>query len=146
MARPFESWVRQEGDCLVWTGYRDRAGYGRVGGNPVPALAHRYAWERIHGPIPHGLFVLHHCDNRPCVRPDHLFLGTAADNAHDRDAKQRLARGSRHGNAVLTEEAVLEIRRIRRTQGLSHRALAERFGVARPTITDVLSGRGWGWL
>ena len=78
--------------CWTWTGYCNAAGYGHVRwGEDRRVFAHRVAWEAVHGPIPDGLVVCHHCDNPPCVRPDHLFLGTVRDNAQDMIAKGRSA-------------------------------------------------------
>ena len=80
-AEAFEARTRQDGDCLVWTGRRDDAGYGeiRVGGRM--AYVHRYAWERANGPIPDGLYVDHRCWNVACARLDHLRLATGTENA-----------------------------------------------------------------
>lgn len=79
-----------DGDCIVWQGRIESGGYGRVGRR---GLAHRQAWERANGPIPDGLLVLHHCDNPPCVNPEHLFLGTHQDNSDDAKAKGRVFNG-----------------------------------------------------
>lgn len=84
--------VDRSGDCWTWQGSRDRKGYGRVSVNQRPVLAHRFSWTLSHGPIPDGLCVLHKCDNPPCVNPEHLFLGTIADNNRDMVAKGRHAR------------------------------------------------------
>lgn len=82
--------VDQTGDCWVWSGAVSDKGYGSMGGpDGVTLLVHRFSWEIHYGPIPPGMFVCHRCDNRPCVRPEHLFLGTAKDNTRDMMAKGR---------------------------------------------------------
>ena len=79
------------GPCWRWTASTNAKGYGRLGDRHRRVVgAHRVGWELAHGPIPNGLSVLHSCDNPPCVRASHLFLGTAAENNADMVAKGRL--------------------------------------------------------
>ncbi len=82
----FWAMVAKGPSCWEWQGRRYPTGYGRSGHQ---VYSHRRSWEITNGPIPRGLHVLHKCDNPPCVRPDHLWLGTHADNMHDRDRKGR---------------------------------------------------------
>lgn len=95
--RRFWAKVHKSDGCWEWTGKR-ASGYGRFVTPPGRRMwsAHRYSWTLANGPIPDGLFVLHHCDNKPCVRPEHLFLGTNADNMRDAWRKGRLFRQHFH--------------------------------------------------
>lgn len=88
-AESFWGRVDTSGECWLWTGARLKTGYGVLKRGGRVLKASRVAWALVKGPIPDGLFVCHHCDNPPCVRPDHLFLGTHLDNMRDRDAKGR---------------------------------------------------------
>ena len=81
--------VDRSGDCWLWTGAITGVGYGHIYADGRLAYTHRLAYELTYGPIPEGLFVCHHCDNPPCCRPEHLFLGTAQDNQSDMAAKGR---------------------------------------------------------
>lgn len=82
--------------CQIWTASVDRFGYGRLTVNGKTTHAHRASWECANGPIPDSLWVLHRCDTPPCINPDHLFLGTPADNVADMIRKQRHRFGRRH--------------------------------------------------
>lgn len=85
--------VVQEGDCWVWTASKFNSGYGKITFNERQMGAHRASWLVFRGDIPAGICVLHKCDNRPCVNPDHLFLGTNLDNVRDKQAKGRARPG-----------------------------------------------------
>lgn len=89
--------------CILWIGSTVGAGYGQILVSGRMRLAHRVAWEAAHGPIPKGLCVLHDCpngDNSRCINPDHLWLGTKAENNADRDRKGRAAHQRSQRNAV----------------------------------------------
>ena len=155
IAIPFWDHVAKGDGCWEWTGSR-RAGYGRAIVNQKSVRAHRRAWVLTNGPIPDGLFVLHKCDNPPCVRPDHLFLGTQLDNRRDAVAKGRQASGANHashlhpelrqgtnnGNAKLTEEIVREIRLMEMMRGDLSR-MARRYSVSKTVIWKAYRGKSW---
>ena len=103
----FWSCVDRTGECWVWTAYLDPRGYGRFMRTWRSVVqAHRYSWELAHGPIGDpALFVCHRCDNPKCVRPEHLFLGTAKDNTADMIAKGRHSHGPRHSAATAAGHA-----------------------------------------
>jgi hypothetical protein len=94
LSERFWSKVKKTKTCWIWTGMRFVGKHGDYGGihrsNPRRMVkAHRVSWELHFGPIPEGLLVCHHCDNPPCVRPDHLFIGTHRDNVLDCERKKR---------------------------------------------------------
>jgi hypothetical protein len=135
--------VRKTSDCWVWMAFRPEKGYGRFWVNGKNKNAHRISWELANGPIPPGLHVLHRCDNRACVNPAHLFLGTNADNMRDRNEKGRTTHGEQHYSAKLTEKMVHQIRG---HSFLPHEVLAGLFGVSRRTINHVINRKTWRFL
>jgi hypothetical protein len=131
--------------CWLWTGCIAPTGYGQIM-NPdtrVAMSAHRVSWELHFGQIPDGLFVLHRCDVRACVRPDHLFLGTNADNMTDKTQKRRHSFGESHPLSRLTESDVRAIHAEWEAGGTTQRAIADRFGIDRSQVSEILSGRAW---
>lgn len=137
-------------DCWTWTAFIHPSGYGTFRLNGKEILAHRMAWILTNGEIPDDKYVCHHCDNRICCNPSHLFLGTAKDNAHDRDNKGRTVvpdnRGSKHGMSKLTEEDVLDIREFLDWGVHTQSELADKYGVDRRTINKIYNRRAWSWL
>ena len=128
-----------------WTASTVEGGYGRVlNKSRQLALAHRVSWEMAVGPIPKGLHVLHRCDNPPCVRPSHLFLGTQADNVRDMVNKGRDVQltGESHWKVKLTEAKVREARR-RCSEGETKKDLAKEFGVSHSTMCSAVNGTTW---
>lgn len=109
--------------CWEWQGHRRHAGHGQFALPGVVRLdAHRYAWELVHGPIPAGMFICHKCDNPPCVRVDHLYLGVSRDNMHDMIRKGRKANATKPA-LVLRARAMLKA-------GASVRAVSAALGLA----------------
>ena len=120
-------------------------GYGQVrlvGKNNRYSRAHRAAYQLFVGPIPVGLCVCHKCDNRSCVNPEHLFLGTSQENTADKVAKGRQNHSENHGRAKLSREDVEAIRAAPRTHG-SGVALAKKYGVTPQAIVLVRKRRNW---
>jgi hypothetical protein len=106
--------------------------------------AHRISWQIHFGPIPDGLFVCHKCDNPPCVRPDHLFLGTALENRHDAMKKGRLTGPTNSfGGARLTENQVREIRQLAADHAMTYKQLCAKYGVTQPTIWEIIKRHSW---
>lgn len=137
--------VDKGGDCWLWTARHNQGGYGNFYPQGKESwLAHRYAYFLEHGEIPAGLCVLHRCDTRACVRPDHLFLGTQLENIADRHAKHRDARqpGVLHPQAKLNPAIALEIQR-KVAEGVSSQQVALDFGIGYSTVRRIVKGEHW---
>lgn len=149
---------RQPEECWLWKGTKGPSGYGIICGSLSGVyvgrvLAHRAAWMLVNGPVPsdgpghHGWVVMHTCDNRKCVNPAHLVLGTQGENIKDMDRKGRANRsglvpesGVKHRRAALDAEQVADVLQSQET----HKALAQRLGVSIDTIKRVRSGQTYG--
>lgn len=133
------------GPCWVWTASCKENGYGQFYINRRPVYAHRFSYLIAHGVIPDGLRVLHRCDNPPCVRPSHLFVGTARDNMDDALAKGRIPMGERRAQARLADAQVAAIRALVAIRGgvkrLEKRLIARAVGVSEHYLDDILSTR-----
>lgn len=142
-----------EAGCWIWPNSGDQKGYGRCRHNGRTWATHRLAWTQQHGPIPRGMLVCHKCDTPACCNPDHLFLGTAQDNARDRDSKGRQVaatcgatnpvKHSSHHQAKLTDHEVKVIREMTAMRELPQGDIAKLFGVSQPCISAIHRGHTW---
>jgi len=155
----FWSKVDKSGDCWIRTAGKSDRGYGCFQIGKKNCRAHRVVWEMENDPIPDGLHVLHQCDNPSCVKLDHLFLGTHADNMADMKRKgrsagasgdrngarlypERLKRGTDVANSILDPQKAQEIRRLY-NRGCRQVDLASMFGISQPTVSQVVRGVTW---
>ncbi len=124
--------------CWEFEGSRLPFGYGQIS-NPggIPKRTHCLMWEIVFGPIPEGLCVLHTCDNPPCCNPAHLFLGTRTDNAADKVAKGRQAKGE-----TLSKLTLEQVKAIRADQRSGY-VVAKEYGVNGSTICRIRTGTRW---
>lgn len=130
--------VDENTGCWNWTAAITEDGYGRIKIAGNRRFAHRISYELHNGAIPVGVLVCHECDDRTCINPRHLFLGTQADNVADMVAKGRQSRGDSHARAKLTSA---DVAAIRASQGASRRELAKRYSISIGYISAIRSGR-----
>lgn len=142
--------VRGLDECWPWKAQRMRDGHGVIsapGDAGRPLLAHRVAYELAGHQIPAGLVVMHRCDVPYCVNPDHLAVGTQAENIADMFAKgrnrTRALKGEHNPSAILTEEKVQRIRRLYATGRYTQHELAGEIGITRAAVCDVVRRKSW---
>lgn len=128
-------------NCIEWTKSKDSDGYGHAWKDGKLKKAHRIAWEEANGPIPNGLCVCHRCNNKGCVNPDHLYLGTHAQNIQDAYNDGLISRpeGEEHYKTKLTADDVIAIRSDTRTQS----AIAKAYGITQGAVSGIINRRTW---
>lgn len=132
----------QPNGCIHWMGALGRAGYGVLGFEGKTYKANRASWEVFRGPIPAGLHVLHRCDQPTCINPDHLFLGTQADNMADKAQKGRTGSRSEYRGLPRNKLSAHAVLAIRESTNGSH-AVAREYSVHPSTIADIRAYRTW---
>lgn len=159
LAFPAYFWSRvkvgQIGDCWVWTGTIGSNGYGQVVRVKKNVSTHRAAYELMFGAIEKGLYVCHHCDNKPCCNPFHLYAGTPAENtkdAVDRGLVTRLngiknpmfgKRGEQSPCSKYTNEQIIEIRRKYATGAYTQKSLSKEYGTTQCGISQIIRRATW---
>ncbi len=129
---------RDRDECWEWQGGLDRDGYGSLQYDRT----HRISWAIHYGEVPTGRWVLHHCDNRRCVNPQHLFLGDAVTNNADMVSKRRHHHGSRHYARKIDEVVAAEIKTLLHG-GVSASQVASSLGVSRALVKGIQRGKNW---
>jgi hypothetical protein len=142
--------------CWNWTGalnIPNHKGYGVFcigklmhSGHRRLITAHRFSWMLANGPIPKGMSILHKCDNKLCVNPNHLFLGTHDDNMHDASMKGRMARGSNHYMSKLTENQVRKIRKEYANTAITEENLGKKYGITQTDVGLIIRRKTWAWV
>lgn len=135
--RLLEKIERKETGCWEWTAGMRSDGYGLIWFEGKAQRAHRISYQTFKGPLKRTDVLCHKCDNRKCVNPDHIFIGTRADNVRDAASKDRMPYGNNHWNAVLSDAQIAMIRSI---EGVTHTEIARQFGVAQSTISRIRAG------
>lgn len=153
--RRFWGKVKKSSYCWEWVGTKCSSGYGSLRivdpktGRSTMVGAHRLAWEMHNGAIQDGMHVCHSCDNPACVNPDHLWLGTHADNMNDRNRKGRAkggtAKGSAASQAKLMAADIMAIRQLA-SSGYLQKDLASAWGVHKATVNDIVLRKTWGHI
>lgn len=141
----FESKVMPEPNtgCWIWIGGSFENGYGVFRIHSKNKKAHRMSFEFYKGSIPDGMVVCHRCDNKFCVNPDHLFLGSMLDNVTDMISKGRkhYPKGELHGQSKLKTADVIHIRQ--HADSIGHKAIADKFGISQKYIGEILRRHKW---
>ncbi len=136
-----DHWIETPGPlktpCWIWQRAKIDAGYGELRHQGKHIGAHVFAWIKKHGPVQKGFFVCHDCDTPACVNPKHLFVGTQKQNMENAATKGRMARGTRHYAATLSDKDILKIRKDKRKQKI----IAAKFNVSRATISRIKTGK-----
>ena len=149
--------------CWEYQGAKLQSGYGKLGrrinGKPITYVAHRYVYELMVGKIPDGMFLCHHCDNKICCNPEHMFVGTQKDNMHDAYKKGRMPKnphqhknwrygdhnnkGENNGNSKLSKDDVKYIKHLYFAERRNQSELARYFNVGRTQIARVVNNLAW---
>lgn len=132
--------------CWLWMASTGKNGYGQITMDGVKMGAHCAAYRAYIGDIPKGMCVMHRCDTKTCVNPDHLTLGTQQDNVRDKVRKNRQSKGVETGLARLSEAEVLEIVALLDSAFLTQREIAARYVIGVGAVSKINTGHRWNYL
>lgn len=136
---------KQDNGCWLWNAGVFGSGYGAFGLNGSVVSAHRAAWIIFRGELPAGIHVLHDCDVKLCVNPEHLHLGTNSDNlkeAYDRELRHA-RKGADHFKSRLTDDVVREVRQKHAEGNVTYEALSKQYGISNQSMRDAIIGKTW---
>lgn len=143
MTKTFWEKVNKTKNCWEWIGAKTDFGYGMIKRKGRKVVMHRFSWELHKGKIPKGLFVLHKCDNPPCVNPDHLFLGTQKDNMQDMFKKGRANHksGEKAPHSKLKDVQINKIRELWKTGKYVQREIAKVFSIDQSLVSMIVNNK-----
>lgn len=129
--------------CIHWTGFLDKDGYGIITVDYRSRRVHRVVWELGREPVPPGMMICHHCDNPTCINVDHLYVGTAMQNAADKTARGRTPprKGEANPGARVNDQLVRQIRA--EAQFIPQKDLALAYGLSKVTIHQIVRRKTW---
>lgn len=140
-------WRTNKNGCMECTShYIEKNGYVMYRDGDKKKRMHRFIYEECFGEIPEGMVVRHKCDNRKCINPEHLELGTHQDNSDDARKRGRIKRGEKAGRNKLKEKEVLEIREKYAKGGYSMRKLASEYNISYVQVQRIIHKTTWNWL
>lgn len=128
--------------CWNWNGTISKDGYGLIVHKKKRSPVHRFLYETFYGPISDNMVCCHVCDNRRCINPVHIFIGTRADNQHDMKIKKRSASGERNGKSKLTTQDVKKIRAMYK-DGAFQRDIADAMSVSQTSVSNIINVKSW---
>lgn len=139
----FYSKIKKTPTCWLWLGFKKETGYGRININGKNYGAHRISYILHKGRISKNLEVCHTCDNRSCVNPKHLFLGTHQENMADMTAKGRTLKGEKNGRCRLKKIQIKEILKKIKQKKYTNTEIAKQYSISNSHVSAIKSGKRW---
>lgn len=135
--------IHKTASCWNWIAGKGWNGYGRFKFQGKMIKAHRFSYLLYIGDIPENMLILHSCNNRACVNPEHLLLGNHTQNMQHRQESNRQVQGEKHHQAKLTDKKVKEIRKLYSSQKISQKKLSEKYNIGTTQISRIINNQNW---